>query len=66
MFLTHEELRELTGYKVQTKQRRWLEQNGVPHTVNAGGKPVVLVAVVEKMHGVLRNKQTLIDWEGVA
>jgi hypothetical protein len=66
MFLTAAQLRELTGYKVQTKQRRWLEENGIPHSVNAGGKPVVLVSAVEKMHGILPDREKLIDWKQVA
>lgn len=41
MFLTDAELQTLTGYRRPACQRRWLERNGIPHFVNALGKPVV-------------------------
>jgi len=40
MFLTRDQLAELTGYKLPSLQRRWLEKNGIPHHVNAAGRPV--------------------------
>ncbi|MGO9443925.1 MAG: DUF4224 domain-containing protein [Thiobacillaceae bacterium] len=66
MFLTRDDLCKLTGYKAQSRQRRWLQRNGIPHSVNAGGKPVVLVSVVEKMHGISQVQEKLIDWKQVA
>jgi hypothetical protein len=72
MFLTPPDLRELTGYKLPAKQREWLERNGVPHTVNAAGRPVVLVSVLEQMHGVRQDHvahtvgSTVIDMGKVA
>lgn len=42
MFLTDEQLRELTGYVKRSKQIEWLTRNRVPHRVNAAGRPVVL------------------------
>lgn len=41
IYLNQAELEVLTGYKRAADQVRWLEENGVPHTVNAQGKPVV-------------------------
>lgn len=41
MFLTADELRELTGYKVAAAQIRWLTRNGVRHWIAATGRPVV-------------------------
>jgi hypothetical protein len=41
MFLTPSELEHLTGYRIQAKQIEWLRKNGVPHYVNALGRPVV-------------------------
>ena len=41
MFLTPDELVTLTGYKRPADQVRWLERNGVPHWINAQGRPVV-------------------------
>lgn len=41
MFLTREQLVELTGYVKAFKQIEWLRKNGVTHFVNAYGRPVV-------------------------
>jgi hypothetical protein len=42
MFLTSDELLELTGYKLASAQRRWLARRGYPFETNASGKPRVL------------------------
>lgn len=47
MFLTQEELVELTGRKVKSKQIEALRRMGLPFWVNAVGKPVVSVAAIE-------------------
>lgn len=47
MFLTPEQLQELTGYVQSRAQIRWLVKNGVPHYVRADGRPVVTVAAIE-------------------
>jgi hypothetical protein len=41
MFLTPDELRDLTGYKVAFAQIRWLTKNGIRHWIAATGRPVV-------------------------
>jgi hypothetical protein len=41
LFLTQDQLQELTGYRKATKQIQWLCRNAVPHFVNRQGKPVV-------------------------
>ena len=41
MFLTADELQELTGYVRPSAQVRWLIRNGVAHYRRADGKPVV-------------------------
>lgn len=41
MFLTREEIAELTGYKACKKQVEWLTRNGVRHWVAKTGRPVV-------------------------
>lgn len=66
LFVPPDQLVELTGYKLPAKQRQWLEKNGVPHSVNAAGRPVVLVAVLEQMHGLRREQASLIDFGQVA
>lgn len=48
MFLTAEQLRELTGYVKPSKQIEWLRRNAVPHFVNAAGRPVVKADLMDK------------------
>lgn len=40
-FLTPEELAEVTGCKLPSSQREWLERNGWRFVVNAAQRPVV-------------------------
>lgn len=47
MFLTRDQVAELTGAKTRARQIANLRQNGIRHTINAAGWPVVTVAVVE-------------------
>jgi hypothetical protein len=47
MFLTADELAELTGRKIKSKQIEALRRMGLPFHVNAVGKPVVSAAAVE-------------------
>ena len=48
MFLTDEELQELTGFQRRHKQREWLSAEGYPYELNGAGKPRVLRAEVER------------------
>jgi hypothetical protein len=41
-FLSADDLVVLTGYKRPADQARWLEEHGIPFTINARGRPVVL------------------------
>lgn len=41
MWLTSEELIELTGYKRAAYQREWLERQRIRHRVNARGRVIV-------------------------
>ncbi len=47
MFLTDDELGELTGYKRHADQRGWLSRNAIPYWVSARGKPKVLRSALE-------------------
>lgn len=47
MFLSAEELVQLTGRKVRSKQIDMLRRMGIPFFVNALGRPVVARASVE-------------------
>ena len=41
LFLTSEELAQLTGRKLKSQQIKWLKTSGLPFWVNARGHPVV-------------------------
>jgi len=47
MFLTQDDLVELTGRRIKSKQIEALRRMGLPFWVNAVGKPVVSVATIE-------------------
>ena len=47
MFLTRDELRELSGYKRRSDQARWLRENGYPFELDKDGNPKVPRAAVE-------------------
>lgn len=47
MFLTADELAELTGRRIKSKQIEALRRMGLPFHVNAVGKPVVSAAAIE-------------------
>lgn len=49
-FLTSGELQELTGYKRSGQQIAWLKANGVPHWINAAGRPVVRADFGKSVH----------------
>jgi hypothetical protein len=48
MFLTADELRELTGYTLPAHQLRWLARHGWRHEVSGIGRPVVSRAYAER------------------
>lgn len=47
MFLTPQQLEDLTGYVQPAAQVRWLQKNGVQHFVRGDGKPRVLPSALE-------------------
>lgn len=47
IFLTAEEMAELTGYKRHGKQIEALRQMGIPCRINARGRPIVTRSVIE-------------------
>lgn len=47
MFLTPDEIADLTGYRQASKQITMLNKQGVPFHVNAAGHPKVARAVIE-------------------
>lgn len=47
LFLTREEVAELTGAKLKRRQVAVLQRNGIRHTINAAGWPMVTRAAIE-------------------
>lgn len=48
MFLTDDQLAQLTGYKRRYKQIAWLREHRIPLIVSAAGFPVVAAREVER------------------
>ena len=48
LFLTPDEIQELTGYKRPTDQRRWLQRAGWPFALDANNRPKVARAYAER------------------
>lgn len=46
MFLSHDEVAELTGARLKARQIQVLKQNGIRHTIKASGWPCVARAAV--------------------
>jgi hypothetical protein len=46
VFLSNEELRELSGYQKRSAQMRWLEAQGIAFLIGGDGVPKVLRSVV--------------------
>ena len=58
MFLTPEELQDLTGYKIKPKQIAWLRANAYPFEIAGDGRARVLKAVVlAKLGGMAQQSQ---------
>lgn len=55
LFLTPDELRELTGLRVPAYQCRWLEKHSYPFETNASGKPKVLRAFLMHKLGMAQQ-----------
>jgi hypothetical protein len=55
MFLTADELADLTGLKRPTAQYLWLRDNGWPVELDARKRPRLLRAVVEARMGACRG-----------
>ena len=57
VFLDSEEIAELTGRKIKSKQIEALRRMGLPFWVNACGKPVVTRSVIEGKPEAPRKKK---------
>jgi len=52
MFLTPDELADLTGYKHREKQKAALRSMGIKFETRPDGRPRVLRCVLERRHGL--------------
>lgn len=57
MFLTEEEVAELTGYKRARDQVRWLERERFGFVIDGNGRPKVLREVVLARLGFVSSKR---------
>lgn len=61
LFLTSDELKELTDLKISKAQIRWLSKHNYPYEIGASGKPKVLRSfLMEKLNATFQsntNKQ---------
>jgi hypothetical protein len=51
MFLSDDEVADLTGYQLPAYQRRWLIGNSYPFEIDAHGRPKVLRSYTEARMG---------------
>lgn len=58
MFLSEDDLHDLTGYVRAHEQKRWLTRHGWQFVENAAGHPRVLKSVVEAKLGGVATKPT--------
>ena len=69
MFLSKEELKQLTGYQIVSCQIRALEAFGVPFKIGIHGRPIVLKSEVEKLlgssNGSGQQQETMPNWEAL-
>lgn len=57
LFLTTDELKELTDLKIPKAQIRWLDKHNYPYEISASGKPKVLRSfVMEKLKTTFQTK----------
>jgi hypothetical protein len=62
MFLTRNEIQQLTGYKTPAAQTRWLQDNGFLFKIGADGYPRIMISEVEyHMNHSSNNKNTTIS-----
>ena len=58
MFLTRDEIADLTGYQRPSAQTRWFKERGWPFEISALGEPKVLRAVaVARLGGSSQNEE---------
>jgi len=59
MFLTSDEIQELTGFKANHKQCEWLSSHGYPFDTTRSGRPKVLRSYIEQRLGMQQLPQSV-------
>lgn len=58
LFLSSDELRDLTDLKIAKAQMRWLDKNNYPYEISASGKPKVLRSFLfDRFNNISSNPQ---------
>jgi hypothetical protein len=65
IFLTVDELQELTGFTQPAAQIRWLQKWKIRHFVNAHGRAVVTRAAVEGLPASRDRPRTEPNWDAL-
>lgn len=65
MFLTPDELEQLTGYKKPKLQRDWLVERGYKFEVRADGRASVLASQVATRLGGSRERHAAPNWDAL-
>ena len=67
LFLTHDELKDLTDLKNPSAQIRWLKNHSYPFETGASGKPKVLRSLlIERLQSVpLSHKQSEPNFDAI-
>lgn len=67
IFLSQDEIRELTDLKIPKAQMRWLAKHAYPYEVSAAGKPKVLRSlVIERLNKAhLPNKSNEPNFDAI-
>ncbi len=59
IFLSSQELKELTDLKIPKAQMRWLDKNKYPYEISAAGKPKVLRSYLfDRLQNTLNKTQS--------
>lgn len=51
MFLSEEDIKDLTGYKQNSSQIKWLRENGIRFLIGGDDKPRILASQIESLIG---------------
>lgn len=67
LFLTADEVSELTGYKLPARQRKWLDSHGYIYERAATGRPVILRAhITQRLNGAAERDPVTINLAAIS